>query len=87
MYSHTKKVGSLGRYGPRIGRKMRYEALKIETESKSSRNCPTCQRGQLKRSAAGIWKCKACGYNFTGGTHIPVVKRVVAEEVAKEAKQ
>ncbi|MFH1055954.1 MAG: 50S ribosomal protein L37ae [Candidatus Altiarchaeota archaeon] len=80
MFTHTKKVGSLGRYGPRIGRKPRYEALKIETESRKARNCPTCGRGKLRREAAGVWKCKTCDYTFTGGTHIPVIKRVVSEE-------
>jgi large subunit ribosomal protein L37Ae len=82
MYSHTKKVGSLGRYGPRIGRKMRYEALKVETESKANRVCPKCTMGRLKREGAGIWMCRKCSYTFTGGTHMPVVKRVVAEEEA-----
>jgi len=84
MYSHTKKIGSLGRYGPRIGRKPRYEALKIEDESKSSRSCPTCIRGKLRREAAGIWKCKTCNFTFTGGTHIPVLKHIVIEEEKKE---
>ncbi|MFH0861529.1 MAG: 50S ribosomal protein L37ae [Candidatus Altiarchaeota archaeon] len=80
MYSHTKKVGSLGRYGPRIGRKMRYEALKVEIESKAARICPKCSKGGLKREGAGIWRCRTCSYTFTGGTHMPVVRRVVAEE-------
>jgi large subunit ribosomal protein L37Ae len=80
MYSHTKKVGSLGRYGARVGRKLRYEAVKVETESRKSRSCPTCVRGKVRRMASGIWKCRACSYTFTGGTHIPVVKRVVSEE-------
>jgi large subunit ribosomal protein L37Ae len=80
MFSHTKKVGSLGRYGPRVGRKPKYEALKIEVESKSSRKCPTCTGGKLQRVGCGIWKCRTCGFTFTGGAHVPVVKRVVPEE-------
>jgi len=84
MYSHTKKIGSLGRYGPRIGRKPRYEALKIEDESKKSRNCPSCSRGKLRRKGAGIWTCKTCHFTFTGGAHIPVLKRVVSDEEVQE---
>jgi large subunit ribosomal protein L37Ae len=83
MYSHTKKVGSLGRYGPRVGRKLRYEAIKVENESRRTRNCPTCTRGKVKRTGAGIWECKACGFTFTGGAHMPVIKRVISEEVQK----
>lgn len=81
MFSHTKKVGSLGRYGPRVGRKLRYGAEKIETESRRSRQCPTCSRGKLQRTGGGIWVCRTCGYTFAGGAHIPVVKRVISEEV------
>jgi len=40
MYSHTKKVGVLGKYGPRVGRKTRYEALKVEKQRKESKKCP-----------------------------------------------
>ena len=86
MYSHTKKVGSIGRYGPRVGRKQRYQALTVENESKRLRICTTCGRGRLKRDGAGIWRCKTCGFTFTGGTHLPQVKRVVAE-AAKEEEQ
>ena len=82
MYSHTKKVGSTGRYGPRIGRKMRHEARKIEDESRAGRICPSCSKNRVKRVAAGIWSCKTCGFTFTGGTHMPVAakKMVEAEE-------
>ena len=83
MFSHTKKVGSLGRYGPRLGRKMRYEALKIENESKATRACRTCSRGKLKRMGAGIWKCRSCSFTFSGGAHMPVVRRVTVEEEKK----
>ncbi len=80
MYSHTRKVGSLGRYGPRVGRKLRDEALKVEIDSALAAKCPTCSRGRVKRNAPGIWECKTCGYKFTGGTHIAKVKSKAVEE-------
>lgn len=80
MYSHTRKVGSLGRYGPRVGRKPKYEALKIEDEAKAQGRCRNCGRGKLRRTGAGIWTCRNCGFTFCGGAHIPVVKRVTVEE-------
>ncbi|MBD3388442.1 MAG: 50S ribosomal protein L37ae [Candidatus Altiarchaeales archaeon] len=80
MYSHTKKVGSLGRYGTRVGRKIRNEAAKIEVESRKSSGCPSCSRGKLKRVSAGIWRCRTCKHTFTGGTHIPVFRRMSMEE-------
>jgi len=84
MYSHTRKVGSLGRYGVRLGRKLRYGALKIENEAKTQKNCPSCIKGKIRRMGAGIWKCKSCGHTFTGGAHLPVVKRVVKEEAEEQ---
>lgn len=80
MYSHTRKVGSLGRYGARVGRKLRNEAVKVEVDRKTASKCPTCARGKLKRVAAGIWKCKTCDHTFTGGTHIPKVRSKAVEE-------
>lgn len=77
MYSHTKKVGSLGRYGPRIGRKIRDEVKKVEDESKRSRGCPQCGKPKLKRKAAGVWGCKACSYVFAGGAYIPSRRKPV----------
>ena len=79
-FSHTRKVGSLGRYGPRVGRKLRNEAVKVEVEAARGSRCPTCFTGRLRRVSAGIWRCRSCGFTFTGGTHIPVIKRVVSEE-------
>ncbi|OYT26834.1 MAG: 50S ribosomal protein L37ae [Candidatus Altiarchaeales archaeon ex4484_96] len=67
MYSHSKKVGSLGRYGPRIGRKIRDEIKKIEESTKKNR-CPQCN-GRVKRKAAGIYVCRSCGASFTGGAY------------------
>jgi len=83
MYSHTKKIGSMGRYGPRIGRKVRDEAKKVEEEARTTQVCPTCNKKKtLWRIASGIWKCKTCGVKFTGGAHLPISKKKVS--VAQE---
>ena len=74
-FSHTKKVGSLGRYGPRVGRKVRMEMLKIEEKTKASKKCYKCGKKKLKREAAGIWRCGACNVTFTGGAYLPVAER------------
>ena len=75
MYSHTKKVGSIGRYGARVGRKVRMEMRKIEDKTKAAKKCYNCGKPKLKRESAGIWKCKACNVTFTGGAHLPVTER------------
>ena len=86
MYSHTKKIGSMGRYGPRIGRKVREEAKKIEEESRKFRNCPSCGKNNtVKRVVSGIWSCKTCNVKYTGGAHLPVSKKktVISEAVVE----
>jgi large subunit ribosomal protein L37Ae len=80
MYGHTKKVGSLGRYGPRVGRKIRHEVKKIEDDSRRDRQCPACNRKRVKRLSAGVWYCKSCRLKFTGGTHIPTVSKKIELE-------
>ncbi len=73
MYSHTKKVGSVGRYGPRIGRKLRDEIKKVEDLQKTSK-CPDCGK-KVARVSSGIWECRSCGVKFAGGAYTPTRKR------------
>jgi len=73
MCARTKKVGSLGRYGPRIGGKIRREARKIEDKARQNR-CPSCGK-KVRRIASGIWKCGSCEMNFTGGAYYTVTKK------------
>jgi len=81
MFSHTKKVGSLGRYGTRVGRKLRNEAVKIEVEAKKKSKCPSCARGKLRRTKSGVWECKTCSHTFTAGSHVASVRKIVSSEV------
>lgn len=71
MYSHTKKVGKLGRYGARMGARLRAELCKIEDESKKRHLCPQCGKIKVKRAVAGIWFCPGCKTKFAGGAYIP----------------
>ncbi|MFH1788062.1 MAG: 50S ribosomal protein L37ae [Candidatus Altiarchaeota archaeon] len=80
MYSHTKKVGSVGRYGTRVGWKTRKQVARIEDDSRKSRNCPSCGKNSVKRSSAGIWNCPSCKTTFSGGAFIATPKRKKQEE-------
>lgn len=71
MYSHTKKVGKLGRYGPRMGAKLRAELCKIEDESKHRHICPQCGKEKVRKEGSGIWLCSGCKTKFAGGAYIP----------------
>ena len=41
MYSHTKRIGSVGRYGVKTGKRLRDEIRKIEDAAKFN-SCPNC---------------------------------------------
>lgn len=86
MYSHTKKVGSLGRYGARVGRKLRNEARNIEDRMKEPKKCPQCGKARVKRKASGIWSCSSCTTVFAGGAYSPVAVKKEVQVGGKEVK-
>ncbi|MCD6496436.1 MAG: 50S ribosomal protein L37ae [Candidatus Aenigmarchaeota archaeon] len=67
----TKKVGSAGRFGSRYGKNLRTNFRKVEDQKTGGWECPSCLKKTLKREAAGIWKCKSCGYKFAGKAYKP----------------
>jgi len=84
--ARTKKVGSVGRYGTRIGGKVRRETKKIEDKSRQNK-CPACGR-KVRRISAGIWECKSCRLKFAGRAYLSATEKAVpmAEEVEVEEK-
>jgi large subunit ribosomal protein L37Ae len=81
----TKKVKRLGRLGSKYGVGIRKRVLKIETEQYAKHACPNCSAPKVKRLAAGIFKCRKCGLEFTGGAYVPetmtgtIVKKMVVQ--------
>jgi len=81
MYSHTKKVGSAGRYGVRVGRRLRIEVRKVEDAAKKPSECPGCGKPTIKRKSPGVFTCNSCKLKFAGSAYIPSGKPKTAEEV------
>jgi len=85
----TKKVGIVGKFGPRYGLRVRKQIAKIEIEKKRKHTCPRCRYIAIKRIHTGIWKCKHCGFVFAGGAYTPVHRKTVIgvpEEGAMEVE-
>ena len=61
----AKTNRSSKRFGPRYGNRIRKNVDEAENRDET---CPECE-ADLKRDAAGIWKCKKCGRKFTGGSY------------------
>lgn len=66
-----KKIGSIGRFGPRYGRRTKKMVEEIERKQKKKQICPYCERPALKRIASGIWICKKCKVKFAGAAYFP----------------
>jgi len=60
MAKRTKKVGIVGKYGTRYGASLRKQIKKVEVSQHSKYVCQFCGKVSVKRTAVGIWKCKAC---------------------------
>ena len=69
--SHTKKVGSAGRFGPRYGGVMRKAVATIEKVQKAAHPCSQCGAMSVYRDGTAIWSCVKCGYTFAGGAYTP----------------
>jgi len=81
-----KKVGPTRGLGTRYGTTVRKRYIKVITELKKPHRCPQCGFARVKRESVGVWKCKKCGFTFTGGAYTPVTKLgVVAKRAAKGA--
>ncbi|PWN29499.1 putative RPL43B-60S large subunit ribosomal protein [Jaminaea rosea] len=63
----TVKVGITGKYGTRYGSSLRRSVKKIEISQHSRYTCTFCGKDSVKRTAVGIWECKACNKVIAGG--------------------
>jgi len=70
MAKRTKKVGIVGKYGTRYGASLRKIAKKAEVAQHAKYVCAFCGKSAVRRTAAGIWKCKGCRKVIAGGAYI-----------------
>jgi len=84
MGRKTKKVGMTRGLGTRYGATVRKRYVKVVTEAKKTHKCPQCGSVAVKRESVGVWKCRKCGFTFSGGAYTPVTKLgVVAKRQVK----
>jgi large subunit ribosomal protein L37Ae len=82
----TKKVGPTRGLGSRYGATVRKRYVKVIAGLKKTHKCPQCGFVKVKRESVGVWKCRKCGFTFTGGAYMPVTKLgVVAKRAARGA--
>jgi len=86
MSRRTKKVGSVGRFGPRYGVRIRRRILEVEVEQRKRHQCPRCSAYSVRRKSTGVWACRRCGLVFAGGAYRPVVTTTVRTEIPAVAE-
>lgn len=71
LLGKTKKVGISGKFQARYGSVVRKRYRQIMEKMKAKNlKCPRCQtKGSVRRISTGIWHCRKCGTNFTGGAY------------------
>ncbi|MEM2123246.1 MAG: 50S ribosomal protein L37ae [Candidatus Bathyarchaeia archaeon] len=62
-------MGLTATFGARYGTSPRKRYLEVMREIKRRHGCPNCLSNSVKRVSVGIWKCRKCGYTFTGGAY------------------
>lgn len=84
MGRKTEKVGPTRGFQARYGATVRKRYIDIIREMKRTHRCPQCGLKTVKRRSVGLWKCRKCGFTFTGGAYVPVTKLgTVAKRAAK----
>ena len=84
MGKKTKKVGPTRGFGARYGVAVRKRYIKVIVEKKKKHECPHCGFVRVKRESVGVWKCRKCGFTFSGGAYTPTTKLgVIARRSAK----
>jgi len=79
-----KKVGPTRGLGVRYGATVRKQYIAVVSKMKAPQRCPQCSSKTVRRKSVGIWKCRKCGFTFTGGAYTPSTKLgTVARRAAK----
>jgi large subunit ribosomal protein L37Ae len=82
MARRTRKAGSVGRFGPRYGVRIRRRVQEIEEGLRQRHECPRCAAIAVRRDSTGVWACRRCGYVFAGGAYRPIVTTSFKRELA-----
>lgn len=87
MARRTRKVGVVGRFGPRYGVRIRRRVQEIEEGLRIRHVCPYCQAVAVRRRSSGVWACRRCGAIFAGGAYRPIVTTSFTREVPPKSEE
>lgn len=76
MSNSAKKIGSVARFGPRYGVRIRSRILEVEKEMARGVACPRCGIEAVEREAAAIWTCRHCGYKYAARAYVGTARKI-----------
>ena len=84
---NTKKVWTTGRLGSRYGVGIRKRLIKVEQAQAKAIPCPSCGFSNVKRRAAGLFHCRKCEAEFTGGAYESrtLIGKAISKMVSQKA--
>ncbi|MGQ9542856.1 MAG: hypothetical protein ACUVTM_02025 [Candidatus Bathyarchaeia archaeon] len=82
-----RKIGLGGGLSTRYGTAPRRVYVEILTQMRRRHECPRCQAMAVKRLSVGLWYCRKCGNQFTGGAYTPFTKIGEASKRSVASKQ
>ena len=71
-----------GGLSTRYGTAPRRRHIDILVRLRKKHECPKCKVRATRRLSVGLWQCRRCGNQFTGGAYFPFTK---VGEIAKRA--
>jgi large subunit ribosomal protein L37Ae len=71
-----------GGLSTRYGTAPRRRHIDILVRLRKKHECPKCKVRATRRLSVGLWQCRRCDNQFTGGAYIPFTK---VGEIAKRA--
>jgi large subunit ribosomal protein L37Ae len=63
-----------GGLATRYGTAPRRRHIDILVRMRKKHECPKCKVRAAKRLSVGLWQCRRCGNQFTGGAYSPFTK-------------
>ncbi len=86
MSNSAKKSGSVARFGPRYGVRIRARILEVEREAAKGMACPKCGAISVKRKSTAIYQCSHCNYKYAARAYVGQFRDITTSQKEAEGK-
>ncbi|MBX8636153.1 MAG: 50S ribosomal protein L37ae [Thermoplasmata archaeon] len=86
MSNSAKKSGSVARFGPRYGVRIRARILEVEREAAKGSACPRCGMVSVKRQSTAIYQCRHCNYKYAARAYVGQFRDIIMPQKETEGE-